>query len=130
MIKILSLLVLVVFCSVTNGHEIIFGGWSKHLIKTKNELNENNYGLGYSHKNYAVGVYKNSFKETSYYAYKSKVYKQRNRLKLSVKYGIVSGYNESVIPFALPVVSYEKGRLALDAGALKTVTFNFRYKYQ
>jgi len=82
------------------------GFLSKH-IGTDRKFNENNYGLGYkSNDGYLGGIYKNSLGKTSLYGGKefSTDPVTDANIRLAIVLGLVSGYNKSVIPMALPEI--------------------------
>ena len=87
---------------------LMSGFLSKHINADK-DFNENNYGLGYkTNDGYLAGVYRNSLDKNSVYAGKEFQTDPLigDKLKLAIVLGLVSGYNKSAMPMALPEILY------------------------
>lgn len=98
--------------------QVTSGFVSKHL-GTNQKFNEDNYGVGYvSPDGWAGGVYKNSLGKNSAYLTKelSTALGKLGPLDFQalVNLGLVTGYNKSVTPVALPGVQANYG----DYGAM------------
>jgi len=86
-------------CVKADSLELIFG--SKHYVQ--GEFNESNPGIGYnSDKGYAVGVYKNSYSNTSVYLGRV-IEKHWKYVSLGAVIGVTTGYEEQSGHIVLPM---------------------------
>lgn len=104
---------LVMFVSNANAYNysLNINGKSKHLDTTE-KFNENNLGLGVlieeDNQFLTAGVYKNSVNRPSYYIGTGIQKPYGNKLlyfKPGILVGLVSGYDATLVPMVLPLVS-------------------------
>lgn len=84
----------------------------RDYLKKGDSLNEQNPGLGIVIEDYEVGFYKNSMSRESVYLYRSIPLTQN----ISTFAGVVSGYNETILPATGLVFSYEHSQVTLIPG--------------
>ena len=68
-----------------------------HHVNTSKHYNDVHPMISYRHEDYSVGVYHNSIDKASYFV--SKYYKMTDTL--DIQYGLVSGYNEQLVPMLI-----------------------------
>lgn len=89
--------------SAANADELMLGMWSQHYYDELDSQNETHDLIGYAGANYAVGTFKNSADNRSYFAaWKSKEACMYEHVCADFLAGAVSGYRDDIYPILVP----------------------------
>jgi hypothetical protein len=100
-----------------------FASWHEHRCAQNQAcLNQNNIGIGVrfdggEYKDYAAGIYKNSYYRTSVYVAKEFTAHIAGPLHVGLLAGVVTGYKYPVTPWLIPelIAKFDRYELALLA---------------
>lgn len=97
------LLLAMLLSAPASADELMLGLWSQHYTDELASSNESHDLIGYAGDGYAVGTYKNSSDNRSYFAaWKSKESCPYENVCFDLLAGAVSGYEYEVLPIIVP----------------------------